>query len=77
MAEIIDFPSDPNGECGNLRKECVKIVNKCATYPTKAKLALKVLKRTMNMIEKTEKARIAAEKSAAKLVAKGNHKENN
>lgn len=72
MAEIIDFPSDPNGECGNLRKECVKIVNKCATYPSKVKLVLSVLKRTINMIEKAEKKRVAAIKAAAKLTKENN-----
>ena len=72
MAEIIDFPSDPNGECGNLRKECVKIVNKCATYPAKVKLVLTVLKRTINMIEKAEKKRVAAIKLAAKPTKENN-----
>ncbi len=31
--DITDFPSDPNGVTGNLRKELMKALRKADTYP--------------------------------------------
>lgn len=33
--EITDFPSDPDGATGNLRKELLNVLRKADTYPNK------------------------------------------
>jgi hypothetical protein len=60
--EVIDFPSDPRGETGTLRKELVNALRKVDNYPSKSKLIHDMLSfatKTLNDIDKDVKKRAA------------------
>ena len=43
LIDITDFPSDPNGETGKLRKELLTQLRKVDTHPSKVKLVREIL----------------------------------
>lgn len=56
LIEITDFPSDPNGETGNLRKELVTALRKVDTHPGKIKLLREIFKFANKKLADIDKA---------------------
>ena len=63
--EITDFPSDPNGTFGPLRKVLMDALRKADTYPNNAKLMDEILKFAAKKL-KDSKAEHAAKARVAK-----------
>lgn len=72
LIEIKDFPSDPNGETGNLRKELVNALQNADAHPARGKLVREVLNyasKQLTAIQKSQSPK-QAPKNVSKTVSK-------
>ena len=62
VLDIVDFPSDPDGQTGDLRRVLLKQLRNAETYPRKRKLIKAIIKFAMMQLTEIQKSQTTKEK---------------